>query len=1291
MMKANYVNHQTTVETTPVQSRSISLIRTRQAALQMRHDMYERMIHKVFGISACFVASMIFFAISIMPGFSQDLGYSGNVAHTNRTVSGTNLTFNVRVTHMSGGATGGSYLGYYVWPDPLGSTKYYLGQDYVPSLSAGGHSNENFSIDAFGRGVPPGSYDLGFVVDHREEVAETNENNNTGIWFHGDELVIPASPNLTPSTGHQIHYQADGNIKLTIKIKNNGNQNAGGSYAKYYLSSNNIISSSDTYIGQDYVAPVNAGATATETITFDPNSLGLSPGSYFVGYVVDANDAVSEWNELSNDNYYAYGSKVTVAENKPDLVPILYSVNPTVVGPGGNLNADARVENNGTAASTVNTKAGYYLSTNTLWDGSDVYLDENDVDPLAPGAGTPETESFNIPGGTTPGTYYILYIADHTSLVSESNEGNNIVYKQITVASNPDYIAKDFTASKTTFQIGENISLNVNVKNQGSGNGGKQSQVGYFLSDNNFFNAGDYWLGSSNVEDLNPGQQTPESENVTIPSDLGTGNKYLLAVADYLEEINESNEGNNTVAIAVTVNPAGEPDLVPQTPSLSAASVIKGNNVTANVRIKNIGSGGAGTSKVAYYLSSNSTYDGSDIKLGEDNVDALPSGDFNDESESITIPGGTSAGSYYILFRADFQGSVSESNEGNNVTSVALTVTNPPALLPDLTVELPLYFVKPSTSAGSNINLTAIVKNIGAGAAPGSKLGCYLSTDMTLDGADTLLDRFSIPALVAAVGSESENVSLGIPASTPLGDNYILFVADYDGAVAESNEGNNLAAQIFEVKAPSGPGYVVTPTAQSAVLYGQAEIDGIVADANDWIAAFDNHGNIAGAAQIQFVGGVAYINLPIYGDDPSTGGTDEGMGPGETFSLQLYDASEASYHDYPTATKVQFAGWTNTNGTPLPGYNDINTIYNFLTSGLVTDTLFLNAGWNLISLDVSPADKSIASVFAGIASLEYVTGFEGSSLLYDAAGPAFLNTLTEVKDGSGYWVKVGSNETLIVSGTPIPSTYKKDLDAGWNLVAYVPSTAAAPANHFSSLIASTNLEYVTGFDGGSQFYDPNGLPFLNTLASLKNGYGYWVRVNNAVNGAAYRMAENGQEANPSFMFINGQVEGLGIGESVEVKNSRGEVITSMEVLPEGYLMTKAIYGDDINTSRIEGLEENETLSFTYKNQTIGTTTFQNDRSVHRLSLKVSPLAAVTLYPNPVVNQANIRLDMGDDAQLQFRVVDLAGRQLSQKGVQAYRGFNEFQLETSRLQEGMYILQITTSSEVVATKKFMVKR
>ena len=42
---------------------------------------------------------------------------------------------------------------------------------------------------------------------------------------------------------------------------------------------------------------------------------------------------------------------------------------------------------------------------------------------------------------------------------------------------------------------------------------------------------------------------------------------------------------------------------------------------------------------------------------------------------------------------------------------------------------------------------------------------------------------------------------------------------------------------------------------------------------------------------------------------------------------------------------------------------------------------------------------------------------------------------------------------------------------------------------FADLLAADELVYVTGFDGGVSIYDPAGLPFLNSLVPMENGFG----------------------------------------------------------------------------------------------------------------------------------------------------------------------------------------------------------
>ena len=103
------------------------------------------------------------------------------------------------------------------------------------------------------------------------------------------------------------------------------------------------------------------------------------------------------------------------------------------------------------------------------------------------------------------------------------------------------------------------------------------------------------------------------------------------------------------------------------------------------------------------------------------------------------------------------------------------------------------------------------------------------------------------------------------------------------------------------------------PTNLSATFYGQAQINGVEADSNDWIAVFDTSGNCAGASQIINFNSLGYINLVIYGDDPVTPNIDEGITGNEDFFIKIYDASENLYLDFPTYDSIiSFTGWKTT-------------------------------------------------------------------------------------------------------------------------------------------------------------------------------------------------------------------------------------------------------------------------------------------------------------------------------------------------------------------------------------------
>lgn len=77
----------------------------------------------------------------------------------------------------------------------------------------------------------------------------------------------------------------------------------------FYLSTNNYISTYDTFLGMNYNASGSAGATGTFSRTlWIPSS--ISPGTYYLGFIVDDNSEHSENNE--NNNFQAMPRTISI-------------------------------------------------------------------------------------------------------------------------------------------------------------------------------------------------------------------------------------------------------------------------------------------------------------------------------------------------------------------------------------------------------------------------------------------------------------------------------------------------------------------------------------------------------------------------------------------------------------------------------------------------------------------------------------------------------------------------------------------------------------------------------------------------------------------------------------------------------------------------------------------------------------------------------------------------------------------------------------------------------------------
>jgi len=214
-------------------------------------------------------------------------------------------------------------------------------------------------------------------------------------------------------------------------VENFGSANAGGSYLKFYLSSDATIANTDYYLDAQYISPLNAYTSTSGSVSL---SLPATPPAGFteiddvwIGVIVDANGDVAEGEEGNNRNLgLAKDSDAVHINGKPDLVGTNFELDLGILNLG-DVQASFTVRNAGQSAAG-GFYVGFYLSENSYISTSDVYLTRRYVSSLAAGANYNGTITLSPDTGDPfagDGTYTIGMYIDYSGLVAEADEGNN--------------------------------------------------------------------------------------------------------------------------------------------------------------------------------------------------------------------------------------------------------------------------------------------------------------------------------------------------------------------------------------------------------------------------------------------------------------------------------------------------------------------------------------------------------------------------------------------------------------------------------------------------------------------------------------------------------------------------------------------------------------------------------------------------------------------------------------------------------------------------------------------------
>jgi subtilase family serine protease/subtilisin family serine protease len=645
-----------------------------------------------------------------------------------------------------------------------------LGNRSVPSLAAGASSAGSTTV-TIPASTAVGTWYVVGKADGEETVSETSETNNMCTRTIGIGVDLDITSMSSPTTG-----SPGSNITIADTTKNIGGGVAEESATQFYLSANSTIDPSDTLLGNRSVPSLAAGASSAGSTTVTiPASTAV--GTWYIVAKADGEDILPEISETNN----TYPRSIEVG---PDL-DITSMSSPATGSPGSGITITDTTKNMGGGVADE-SETQFYLSANSTLELSDILLGSRSVPSLVGGAYSAGSTTVTIPGGTPAGNWWIIAKADGEEVIPETSENNNIYVRSITIGSGADLNIADLSAPSTA-SPGNSIVITDTTRNIGAGDAGS-SVTQLYLSSNSALDPSDILLDNRSVPVLAAGASSTGSTTVTVPGNTAAGNWYIIAKADGEELVAETSESNNTYARMITIGSDADLDI---TSMSSPTTGSPGASITITDTTKNIGDGVVGPTQTQFYLSTNSTIDATDILLGNRGVPSLAAGASSAGSTTVTIPGNTAGGNWYLIAKADGEELVAETSEINNTYTRAIGIG------PDLDVT---SFRGPnSAKPGQSVALTDNTKNIGAGVAGQSLTQFYLSLNTTVDASDILLGSRSVPALAGGASSYGSTTVM-IPDGTAIQRWYVIAIADGEGVVSETSETNNIYVRSIRIK-----------------------------------------------------------------------------------------------------------------------------------------------------------------------------------------------------------------------------------------------------------------------------------------------------------------------------------------------------------------------------------------------------------------------------------------------------------------------------------------------------------
>lgn len=377
--------------------------------------------------------------------------------------------------------------------------------------------------------------------------------------------------------------------------------------------------------------------TRSNMFAYAPNSSSLQ--RVIVAKAAEYNEAqtVSIW--FSTPQIYADLTVTALSTNKST-----YNADETVA-------VTATLKNQG-----LRSAGGFYVALTS----SDLGMQTRYVSSLTAGSVTNVTFSYTAGRYPSDKTISITATADSTGAVTESNESNNSRSASLRVLQYipplPDLTITSLVGNKALYQAGETITITGTVKN-----------IGQSASPATTVRLTVQGIGtlSANIPALNAGVSQTITFTCTAPTSLTPQTVSMTAIVDPNNQVEESNEGNNSRSAAISIN-ALRPDI--EIVDSTITDWYAGMDVTISAVVRNNTAQPVPSVAIRLTIGGASYTESIPIAGNGTNLAVF----------RITVP---AAGSYTVKLTADPDGTLKETDEGNNSLSKNIQVLAVPAFI----------------------------------------------------------------------------------------------------------------------------------------------------------------------------------------------------------------------------------------------------------------------------------------------------------------------------------------------------------------------------------------------------------------------------------------------------------------------------------------------------------------------------------------------------------------------------------------------------------------------------------